>query len=182
MPYLIVFGVLLAIAATWFLWLYIDFRRRKNDRIQLRLLVGRSRLLKEEIDRRSEALEALDPTAFESARQQAESALNALQILLVERQAYLQDREELGHLQHIKIALLETQVRALAQEAVAGQSPGKGTPAEIGSTEPLTPRNRNTIENQLLDKIATIQHKARKPPPTPPNKKTATPCIARNGR
>jgi hypothetical protein len=163
MPYLIVFGSLFGIAAAWFLWLYLDIRRRKDDRIQLRLLVGRSRLLQEEIDRRIEALALLDPKILATTRQQAQSALNELQILLVERQAHLQDREELGHLQHTKITLLENQVQSLAQGAVAGNSQDKEKTARL-TAESTAPRNRNTIEGQLLNKIGIIQDKARKPP------------------
>jgi hypothetical protein len=164
MPYLIAFGSLFGIAAAWFLWLYVDIRRRKDDRIQLRLLVGRSRLLQEEIDRRIEALALLDPEILATTRQQAQSALNELQILLVERQAHLQDREELGHLQHTKITLLEKQVQSLAQGAVAGNSQGKEKTARPVTAESTAPRNRNTIERQLLNKIGIIQDKARKPP------------------
>ena len=166
MDYLIAFSALFSIAAIWFLWLYITSRQQKNNRVQLRLLVGRSGLLKEEIKRHTAILESLDTQTLKAAHQQFHRALDTLQMFLIERQTYLQNQEDLGHLQRTKIALQEIQVQSLAYDLVQECSSETTTSTDREPAESITPRNRHTIENQLLDKINSASS-----PPSKPHEK-----------
>lgn len=82
-------------------------RRRRQEKLELRLLAGRERLLGDELEACLAALEELDDGRIDAARASAEEALNGLHVRLVERQAHLLNYEDLVHLQECKIEALQ---------------------------------------------------------------------------
>ena len=141
LPFLLIGLVALAVVlALLFGWRRMRHRR---TRIQLRLLAGRSRLLAEELTDRSGELE----TGFdkiESACAAARNSLDQLQVAILDRQAQLQNYEDLASLQRHKLAVLEYAQRQLPE-------PGEDQPTLDGEAAAQFPRER--LEQTLLDKI-----------------------------
>ena len=86
---------LAALATLLVLWLA---KRRKQQRTQQRLLLGRRHLLDEEINLRQRELSTIDQGTISALRQSAEDGLNQLNIAVVERQAHLLNYADLAHL------------------------------------------------------------------------------------
>jgi hypothetical protein len=141
-------------------------KRRRELRMQLRLLHGRSQLLSEEIERQTNEVAAIDETAIAALRQEAEEALNMLNIAMVERQAHLLNYSDLAHLQRCKCEWLEN---AEEVESVAVESelppldseplrPRRTTPRPTQKDSPneREHKDRSQIENQLLGKISQL--------------------------
>jgi len=144
-------AALLALVALLALLALYRARRRRSERLQLRLLAGRSHLLGEEIAQRLEELEELERRDQESRA--AEEALNHLHLLLVERQAHLQNCEDLVHLQERKLSHL----------AEAPPSPpARERPAAV---PPSPAQRRSQAEEELLRQIEALNKQRRQPPP-----------------
>jgi hypothetical protein len=101
----------------------LRIRHRRNNRLQLRLLAGRRRLLGEEIDTRSRRLDELDPEELAAQQNVADVALDGLHMDLLKREAQLQNLQELAHLQQRKLAVLQRRREELipADSATTGQ-------------------------------------------------------------
>lgn len=148
-------------------------KRRRELRMQLRLLHGRSQLLSEEIERQTNEVAAIDEAAITALRQEAEEALNMLNIAVVERQAHLLNYSDLAHLQRCKCELFES---AEGGESAAQESelplfdseptpPRRRPPPRPAQQEPLDERehkDRSQIENQLLGKISQLNKEPNK--------------------
>lgn len=150
--------LLAILAAAFCTALLIAFLRQRGSRslkTRLRLVRGRSHLLSEEIERRLEALAAIDEEALAQAQQEATALLDLLQIQLVERQAHLQDGAELAHLQHLKIQVLEHQCRQVA--ALPELPPEQAPPP------PDIPPSRDQLEDVLKQQIAALAPPKKKP-------------------
>lgn len=111
-------------------------RRRRQERLELRLLAGRERLLGDEIEACLAALEEQDGERVATARAAAETALDGLHTKSMERQAHLLNYEDLVHLQQCKIEALQ---------AARLAPPAAPKPVEIGESarrgvEPAAPR------------------------------------------
>ncbi len=146
---------LFAAAAAWRL------RRRRANRLQLRLLAGRRRLLGEEIESRSERLEALDPEELASQQQAASGMLDGLHVALMEREAHLQNLRDLAHMQKHKLTILARQQRdATAAMAAAPEAAADAAPDPVPAPPP--PENREGIEDQFL---AALQQRSDTPKP-----------------
>ena len=135
--------------------------RHKQERLELRLLTGRSRLLEEEVAQHLEALQSFDQEAFDAQRQKAENALNQMHLFLIERQAHLLNYEDLINLQHYKINILTS----ASDHALKDLSPSSGPDIALDSepySEPAAPRqDRASLEDQLLNKISQLNKKRR---------------------
>ena len=69
--------------------LYRRARQRRQERLNLRLLAGRSQLIEGEIAQQMQNLHDFDEDHLNTLRLEAENALNLLQVTLIERQAHL---------------------------------------------------------------------------------------------
>lgn len=153
-----------------FVW---RLHRAKQDRVSLRLLTGRSRLLAEEIAHHSSALQNFDQQGLSLLRQQAQQALDHLHLLLVERQAHLLNYGELARLQDRKITRLGATTEPPPPVSPPAESappipPSEPTrPSNPGSESSPPPRDRASIEDQLLSRIGELREPrpARKSPP-----------------
>lgn len=133
---------LVAATVALFAWRRVHHRRA---RIHLRLLVGRSRLLGEEIDRRAgELATQFGDGEIESVCVAARNSLDQLQVSILDRQAQLQNYEDLAFQQRHKLAILDYAQRHPPE-------PGEDHPALTDETEAQLPRDR--IEQSLLDNI-----------------------------
>ena len=151
-------------------------RRHKQERLQLRLVAGRSHLLSEELRQSLASLERFGQEDPPAVLEQAPAALDQLHLALVERQAHLQNYDELARLQQRRLALLST---SREEEARAPRAPAvvEPSPPPAPRPSPAAPRDRRQIENQLLSRIEELQkgqEAARKPPP-PPRKSGPSP-------
>ena len=133
-------------------------RRARADGVQLRLLAGRSQLLEEEIERRTEDLAGLDSGELTEHRHLAESAVDQLHALAIERQAHLLNFEDLIHLQQQKIGHVEAAMDASAP-APASARPAERAP-DTDFAEPL--RDRADVESDLLSKIGQLRAQSRR--------------------
>ncbi len=169
--YLSVFLIALAILIG--LAIFLLAKRRRELRMQLRLLHGRSKLLSEEIDRQVNEIQTIDEAAIVSLRQEAEEALNMLNIAMVERQAHLLNYSDLTHLQRCKCEWLEsTEEIDTSIKEIAPFSHVSGPAAPPRREDPLPPqrektserehKDRSQIENQLLGKISQLNKGANK--------------------
>ena len=153
--YLITFFASIAALALLILW-YV--RRQKNRQTQLRLLGGRRHILDEEIAAQTALLQAIDSRHLESLCEQAKSALDELNIALVERQAHLLNYADLAHLQEYKIQLYDGDINNTSSSPASGRPDGERENAAPTAT-PLpkeSPKGRAQVENQLLKKIGQI--------------------------
>lgn len=130
------------------LWLW---RRRQNARVHRRLLRGRSHLLGEEIDQRLASLARLPER--EDTDAEVEVVLDEIQILLVERQAHLQTYADLAHLQKVKINLLARERRRALDQVPDNPPPVRPS----ASSEPLTPPDRDELENVIKAQIEALK-------------------------
>ena len=79
-------------------------RKRKRLQTQLRLLRGRRHILDEEISAQAASIQATDSSnRLSIMSQQANNALDVLNMALVERQAHLLNYADLAHLQEYKM-------------------------------------------------------------------------------
>ena len=137
-------------AAAGLLVLRRSLRRRR--RIKVRLLGGRSHLLGEEIEARSQELERFETEEFASACLAAEAALDELNVSLLDRQAQLQNYEDLASLQRHKIAVLKWSMSHPLEDAVLAER-------ETAVAEQRERAPRGDIEQSLLAKIEEAQRR-----------------------
>ncbi|MFA6108230.1 MAG: hypothetical protein WDA75_05605 [Candidatus Latescibacterota bacterium] len=145
-------------------------RRRRREKLELRLLAGRERLLGDELEACLAALEELDDGRVATARASAEEALNGLHTRLVERQAHLLNYEDLVHLQECKIEALQ----AIRLAPPLAQEPSEGTeragreraPGTRRATDPR-PRDRGTRPPARIDDPEPPEPAPRPRPPSP---------------
>jgi len=139
---------------------YLRMRRRKQERLELRLLAGRGKLIGEELDYRLKLLQTFDQEELAALRQEAENALDQLQVALVERQAHLLNYEDLAHLQQCKIDILGG-----AREDLEDVP---SLPAVEPAPAPSPPgKDRTQLEDELLEKISKLrQDKTRRNNPS----------------
>ena len=142
-------------------------RERKRLQVQLRLLRGRRHILDEEISAQAESIQAADSSnRLDIMSQQANNALDILNVALVERQAHLLNFSDLANLQDYKIQIYEGDIKDSSTAPV----PGRFDTNEKSAAAPLVkepndtageevPKNRKQIENQLLKKIEQINKK-----------------------
>jgi hypothetical protein len=167
-------AVLAAVLATVSLSVFLYRRhRRKQERLQLRLVAGRGHLLGEELAQAMARLALVDQAGLESGRAQAAAALDQLHMALLERQAHLQSYEELARLQGRKAVLMGTSWEFEAQaplpfappepppRAPLQRPPASPSPAPTGPPPSRpgssAPRDRQQLENQLLNRIEELQ-------------------------
>ena len=136
------------------LFFFQRFRRQKQERLELRLLVGREKLLGEEVERHRERLRTFDQNSLDALRQQAETTCDDLHMQLIERQAYLLSCEDLAHLQDCKINLLLSRLETAPTPPPSSPSPQSPSPASP------PPQDRTQLENQLLSQIGDRQKTA----------------------
>ena len=159
MTFLYLIATLLLAAACGLGLVFWQARRRKNARLERRLLRGRSHLLEEEVQSRLQALDALPPRATQADEDAAEAVLDEIQVLLVERQAHLLTYADLAHLQKTKIDLLERQRRRALD-----QVPDEPTaPRPSAANQPLTPPDRDELENAIKARIEALKPPKKKP-------------------
>ncbi len=111
---------------------------RRQQRLELRLLAGRERLLSEEMAACQAALTETDGSRRNTARATAEAALDALHTRLAERQAHLLNYEDLIRLQECR---LEAMVAA-RQAADGSVDTWDDEQAHAALAEPEPPRTR----------------------------------------
>ena len=134
----------------------------KRRRLRLRLLSGHSSLLGDEVERRTGSLGELDAARLDDARATAEAGLNDLHADLLDRQAHLQNYEDLAFLQGQKLTVLE---RSLSEaRSDTGETAGSVSQAdaaalaatpETGRETPLEHRDR--LESDLLQRIEDLR-------------------------
>ncbi|MEE3338523.1 MAG: hypothetical protein VX255_19220 [Candidatus Latescibacterota bacterium] len=142
-------GAALTLLTLW------QMRRRRQNKLALRVLAGQRRLLGEEVDERFEELAEIDEEDLRSRLDVAIGLVDGLHVGLLERQAHLQNIEDLAHLQRHKIAVLGHH-----RDEAASQAPEQPPPIE-DEPEQL-PQTREDLEDDLLGRIS--QH-------TPPRSK-----------
>ena len=153
--------ILLVYLVLWFV------RKKKRIQTQLRLLKGRRHILDEEISAQAASIQATDSSnRLDIISEQANNALDILNVALVERQAHLLNYADLAHLQEYKIRLYEGDINNSSTSPVSGSfdtneksaaSPPVKDPNDTADEE--APKNRDQIENQLLEKISQINKK-----------------------
>jgi hypothetical protein len=152
--WIIALFLLFCCAAGIFL-IYRRTRKRRQNRLKLRLLAGRSQLLEGEITNQIQNLRDFDEDQLNTLRLEAENALNLLQITLIERQAHLLNYEDLAHLQRFKLDILNhASAQLQTQATTTAPHPTETTalaPAQPGAE--TAPKDRSSIENELLSKI-----------------------------
>lgn len=130
-----------------------QMRQRRQARLALRVLSGRRRLLGEEIEERLAQLDGFDDADLADAVGEASMMVDALHVGSLERQAHLQNLEELALAQRHKIAILEhrlSQLQALPGDAPAPIEP---EPPADDDEEPVT---RERLEDDLLGRIGDL--------------------------
>lgn len=150
-----IIGVSLSLLTLW------QIRRRRQNRLALRVLAGRRRLLGEEVDQRLQELAQFDDDELVQQTLAATGIVDHVHVGLLEQQARLQNLEDLAHLQRHKIAVLAHHLA----EAPAFLAPEE-EPADETAQE--TPASRETLEDDLLGRIG--QHAAHKTPKPRPRK------------
>ncbi len=134
-------------------------RQRRAERLRLRLVSGQSHLLSAQLAQRTADLEKLESEPLDELQGEASGALDELHVLLIERQAHLQNCEDLIHLQQHKISWLA----AAPSPPAPGPRPARPTPHQV----PAPPHSRDHLEDQLLRQIDELNRKRRNPPPPP---------------
>ena len=141
-------------------------RKQKRQQTQLRLLRGRRHIIDEEISEQIASIQTTNSRRLDTISQQANNALDALNVALVERQAHLLNYADLAHLQDYKIQLCEGDINNSPKSPTSGHSETneKSATASPVKAPNLTadeeiPKNRNQIEDQLLKKIGQINKK-----------------------
>ena len=130
--------------------------RRRQQRVNLRLLTGRRHLLSEQIEERYEALADIDAQQMAEQTGRSRQALEELGVLLIERQSKLLTFEDLVGLEAYKIDVLHA-----ARHAAATPPPSRtdaGMPFDDSTPEPAA-----TTESPL-------HRRAEVPPPERPDR------------
>lgn len=140
-------------------------RQRRAERLRLRLVAGQSHLLSAQLAQRQADLEQLEMEPLDELRGEAVAALDALHVQLIERQAHLQNCEDLVHLQRQKMSWL---AQAPKLPPPRPSRPARETKPAPPSTPPV--QRRNHLEDQLLRQIDDLNKQRRNPPPPPPKK------------
>ena len=104
-------GAALTLLTLW------QMRRRRQNKLALRVLAGQRRLLGQEVDERFEELAEIDEEDLRSRLDVAIGLVDGLHVGLLERQAHLQNLEDLAHLQRHKIAVLGHHLDEAASQA-----------------------------------------------------------------
>lgn len=156
--------VLLGLGLTLGAAILYHLRQRRSARLRLRLLAGQSHLLSAQLAQRLEELERLDQSALAQLQEETSGILDDLHILLIERQAHLQNCEDLIHLQKQKVAWLATAPKPSPQRAAKGR---RETRPQATAPAPLPPPRRDQLEDHLLRQIDDLNKKRRNPPPPP---------------
>lgn len=130
----------------------LRLRRNRSDRLQLRLLAGRRRLLGDELADRCQRLTDLGADGARQLSLQAEAAVDRIHMGLLDREAHLQNLADLADLQRHKIAVLRRQL------VLGPQPPGDGGPPPIPAGREGPPADgiverRERLEDQLLERI-----------------------------
>jgi hypothetical protein len=131
-------------------------RQRRSNRLQLRLLAGRRRLLGEEVDSRSERLSRLKPEELAADRRAADSVLDGIHMALLDREAHLQNLQDLAHLQQHQLAILRHRHQELST-----QIPQQPAPPQVGSDGSIIDQ-REQLEDRFLE---TLQQREDTPKP-----------------
>jgi hypothetical protein len=135
----------------------------KRRRLRLRLLRGQNHLLSEQIDSRLEDLTDFDAARLAKAGADAEAGLNSLHIFLMDRQAHLQNYEDLLLLQRHKIAIQ----RRVPVTAASPVDPGDEVvrtsqlpeePIEEPSHSATLGEHREKVEKGLIDTIKQLEN------------------------
>lgn len=155
--------ILLGLGSALGLVVLFLLRQRRAERLRLRLVAGQSHLLSAQLAQRQEDLERLDLEPLEDLRAEAATSLDELHVLLIERQAHLQNCEDLVHLQQQKMDWL-----AKASKSPPPARPSR--PAREAKPAAAAPQRRNHLEDQLLRQIEDLNKQRRNPPPPPPKK------------
>ncbi len=138
-----VLGIGLALLTLW------QMRHRQQNKLALRVLAGQRRLLGEEIDERLDELSQMDEVQLRDRIQASFGVVDEIHVGALERQAHLQNLEDLAHLQRHKIAVLAHHLETAAQESAAGD--GK----DLEFDEPdSSPPSRQDLEGDLLGHIS----------------------------
>ena len=156
--------LLLGLGFTLGLVVLYHLRQRRSERLRLRLLAGQIHLLSAQLAQRLEELERLDRDDLTQMQDQTNGVLDDLHILLIERQAHLQNCEDLIHLQKQKISWLATAPKPAPQRATRGR---RETKAQATAPAPQPPQRRDQLEDHLLRQIDDLNKKRRNPPPPP---------------
>ncbi|MBI2502926.1 MAG: hypothetical protein HYW07_06795 [Candidatus Latescibacteria bacterium] len=152
--------VLLGLGFALGLVVLYHLRQRRAERLRLRLLAGQSHLLSAQLAQRLGDLKRLELEPLDGLPAEAGASLDELHVLLVERQAHLQNCEDLVHLQKQKISWLA--------KAPKLPPPTRETRPAAPSTFPA--QRRNHLEDQLLRQIEDLNKQRRNPPSPPPKK------------
>ncbi|MEC8993330.1 MAG: hypothetical protein VX656_18960, partial [Candidatus Latescibacterota bacterium] len=124
-----------------------QMRRRRQNKLALRVLAGQRRLLGQEVDERFEELAEIDEEDLRSRLDVAIGLVDGLHVGLLERQAHLQNLEDLAHLQRHKIAVLGHHL-----DEAASQAPEQPPPIEDEPEQ--RPQTREDLEDDLLGRIS----------------------------
>ncbi|MFH1571464.1 MAG: hypothetical protein ABIL09_25965 [Gemmatimonadota bacterium] len=150
-------AVTAAVAVLLLLRRYLEGRRR----LRLRLVTGRRVLLEQEaaqVMAELSQLEGQEP----SPRAMADDALNRLHAALLERQAHLENCEDLAHLQRQKMAVLARRLDDVAEGADDAGEVETPSPQERGESQG---QRRERMQEDLLRKIGEIQRRQTGPHP-----------------
>ncbi|MFC1526944.1 hypothetical protein ACFL6X_09070 [Candidatus Latescibacterota bacterium] len=132
---------------------YLQQRRR----VRLRLVKGKSALLAQDLEQAVSSLEELQEEGLAAVTEEASRALDELHASLLDRQAHLQNYEDLARLQQHKIAIL---VRATGD--AAAEETGGGAADETQTRPPeealeTAIEHRDRVEDELLKKIEELR-------------------------
>lgn len=137
----------------------VQIRRRRSNRLQLRLLAGQRRLLGDEIARRCEDLASLNGDGLDTCQREGEAQLGIVHTRLLDRQAHLQNLEDLARMQRHKIAILQRRGEEIAAGRATGEAPPD--PETLPREDSLVDR-REHLQDRLL---AQIQQRGGAPRP-----------------
>ncbi|MBT4610445.1 MAG: hypothetical protein HOM68_28385 [Gemmatimonadetes bacterium] len=135
-----------------------QMRRRQQNKLALRVLAGQRRLLGEEIEERMEDLSQVDDTDLRQRIQASFGFVDDLHVGALERQAHLQNLEDLAHLQRHKITILSHHLDSAAHDAVPQVEHNTYEEEEL-------PQTREGLEDDLLGRISQLAPKKDKRPP-----------------
>ncbi len=141
-------------------------RRRRSNRLQLRLLAGRRRLLGEEIDSRDERLAEFDAQELATHRRAADGILDGIHMVLLDREAHLQNLQELAALQSHKLAVLQRRYEELP--SLPSEDPYPAAGKNASKSGPIL-ESREALEDQFLD---IIQQRDETPKPRSRRRRT----------
>lgn len=119
---------------------------QRRQRLRLRLLTGRRTLLAQEIGSSSRQLADLEGGDLSAVQAATDDAINSLHASLLERQAHLQNYEDLANLQCQKIASLGYRLTHL-------DSPSGDSVPETDSVAESPGEHRERVQAELLERI-----------------------------